>query len=465
MEKLIVKGGKKLIGELDVHGAKNSSLPILAAIILCENETILSNCPKLSDVDAACNILSYIGCKIHTDGSNIIVDPRDINKYDVPENLTRKMRSSIVFLGSIISKLGRARISFPGGCELGPRPIDLHLSSLKKLGVNIREEGGYLDCYIGDKGLVGAKISLSFPSVGPRPIDLHLSSLKKLGVNIREEGGYLDCYIGDKGLVGAKISLSFPSVGATENIILAAVKAKGRTTISNAAQEPEIVDLSNYLNKCGAKIYGAGKSVIVIDGVEKLYGTVYNIIPDRIVASTYLCCAAITGGELLLKNINCHDLESIVPIFEEAGCKITCNNDNIYLKGNNSINQIRCVRTMPYPGFPTDAQSPLLALSTISNGVSVFIENIFENRFKFTSELLRMGANIKVEGRVAVVEGVEKLHGANVECTDLRGGAALVIAALSAEGESVITQIDHIDRGYEKIEKNLRKIGANIIRE
>lgn len=418
MEKLVVKGGQKTTGEIEVHGAKNSSLPLLAATILSDNQTVLKNCPKLSDVDAACEILSYIGCSIHREDGVVIVDTDGIKEYEVPEKLMRQMRSSIVFLGAIISRLGKAKISFPGGCELGPRPIDLHLFGLRKLGVHIEESGGYLNCYLKNK---------------------HLK--------------------------GAKISLSFPSVGATENIILAAVKAKGRTTILNAAQEPEIIDLADYLNRCGAKIYGAGENTIIIDGVDKMIGVEYSVMPDRIVASTYMCCPAITGGELLLKNVNLCDLDSIVPILEEAGCYIRVYGRNIYIRGNNKVNSIKCVRTMPYPGFPTDAQSTLLALMTIADGTSMFIENIFENRFKVASELVRMGANIRIEGKVALVKGVDKLHGTSLECSDLRGGAALIIAALAAEGESNIYNIEHIDRGYEKIENNLKKIGLCIKRE
>lgn len=416
MDKLIVEGGNPLRGEIAVHGAKNSSLPILAATILCQGETVLHNCPKLSDVDAACKILSCLGCSIKRSDDVVLVDASDVNKFDIPDNLMREMRSSIVFLGPIISRTGRAKLTFPGGCELGPRPIDLHLWGLRKLGVEIKEEQGSLDCYVNGR------------------------------------------------LKGAKISLSFPSVGATENIMLASVTALGKTTITNAAQEPEIVDLANYLNKCGAKIRGSGKNTIHIEGVDTLYPCEHNVISDRIVAATYLSGVAMTRGEALIKNINPTDLNCILPIFEQMGCKLVTSEDSVYINTNKRVLSVDKIRTMPHPGFPTDAQAPLMALTTISKGTTIFLENIFENRYGHANELIRMGANIKVEGKVAVVEGVDKIYGAKVSATDLRGGAALVIAGLAAQGTTIIDNIKHIDRGYENIEASFNGLEGRILR-
>ncbi|WMJ23759.1 UDP-N-acetylglucosamine 1-carboxyvinyltransferase [Paludicola sp. MB14-C6] len=417
MERLIVEGGKRLNGEIDVHGAKNSSLPILAASLLYGGQTVLKNCPKLSDVDAAIKILTYLGCTVEREGDTVIINSDHIAQTEIPENLMHEMRSSIVFLGAIISRMGKATLSFPGGCELGPRPIDLHISSLQKLGVDIVEEYGKLCCQA------------------------------------------------TNGLKGCKINLSFPSVGATENILLASVMSKGETIILNAAQEPEIIDLANYLNQRGARIKGAGKSTIVIEGVEKLNSVEYSVMPDRIVAITYLCGAAITGGDVLVNHINTDDIESVLPILEQAGCKLSVYSNKINISGPSIIRPVKNIRTMPYPGFPTDAQAPIMAMLTVASGTSMFVENIFESRYKHVGELTRMGADIKVEGKVAVVEGVKKLYGASVEATDLRGGAALVIAALAAQGVSKINHIYHIDRGYETIEEQFNKLGAKIIRE
>ncbi len=375
---------------------------------------MLHNCPALSDVDAACRILSYLGCRIEREGHTVIVNTDNLTHFDVPDALMQEMRSSVVFLGAIAARLGKARISFPGGCDLGARPIDLHLSALRQLGMSVKEEHGYLDCAVEGR--------------------LH----------------------------GAKIALSFPSVGATENIMLAAVTAEGQTTITNAAQEPEIVDLADFLNKCGARIVGAGKSEILINGVERLHGAEHTVIPDRIVAVTYLCCAAATGGELLLKQVRSTDIVTVLPVLKEMGCKLITAEDSIYIKGCPRLRSGGTIRTMPYPGFPTDAQAPLMALAALTDSTTVFVENIFENRFKHAGELRRMGADIKIEGKVAVVQGVERLYGAPVQATDLRGGAALVIAGLAAEGSTTIGQIHHIKRGYEKIEENLRMLGVDI---
>lgn len=417
MERLIVKGGERLRGEVDVHGAKNSSLPILAATLLCGGETVLHNCPKLSDVDAAIKILRYLGCDVKRYEDTVVINSDSINSSEIPESLMHEMRSSIVFLGAIISRMGKARLSFPGGCELGPRPIDLHISSLKKLGVTINEEYGALDCQ--------AK----------------------------------------SGLVGTKINLAFPSVGATENIMLASVMAKGETIIHNAAQEPEIIDLANYLISRGAKIRDAGQSTVTIEGVSRLSSTEYRVMPDRIVATTYIAAAAITGGDVLIRDVNPNDLESVIPVFEQAGAKLKIYSDSIFVSGSSIIMPVKNIRTMPYPGFPTDAQAPIMAMLTLSNGTSVFVENIFESRYKHAVELARMGADIKIEGKVSIVQGVEKLYAASVEATDLRGGAALCIAALAANGETKIHSIGHIDRGYEAIETALAQLGAKIKRE
>ena len=326
----------------------------------------------------------------------------------------REMRSSVVFLGAIIGKTSKAVISSPGGCELGPRPIDLHLSALEKMGVTITEEHGYLYCEAKD------------------------------------------------GLKGAEIHLSFPSVGATENIILAAATAQGITIIHNAAREPEISDLADFLNSAGARIYGSGSDTIYIHGVKKLNGTVHSIIPDRIVAVTYMACAAITGSEIKLCNIMPSHMVSSLSLFRESGCEIDVSGKSLVIRAPKKLKRIPTIRSLVYPAFPTDAGPLLIAMLTLAEGITVFVENIFENRFRYVSELNRLGSKIKVENKVAVIEGVNKLSPANCKCTDLRGGAALVVAALGANGQSKIDEIHHILRGYDDIVATLNSINADI---
>lgn len=417
-QKLVINGGNRLEGEIIVHGAKNSALPLLSATVLVsDGECILHNCPRLTDVDYAMRILGCIGVKCKREGSTVIADASVVEKTEVPQSLMREMRSSIVFLGAMLGRMKSCRLSFPGGCELGPRPIDLHLAALREMGAEITEQHGYLVCNA------------------------------------------------PKGLHGADISLSFPSVGATENIMLAAVKAKGITQIHNAAKEPEICDLAEFLSSCGAKVQGAGTDIIIVEGVETLHGCEHRVIPDRIVTASYLCAVACCGGELILSGANADHLGQIIPILQSMGCKIySFGKDSIYIRVTGRLKAPQTIRTMPYPGFPTDAQALIMTATTKAQGITVFVENIFENRYRHVSELSRMGAKIKVEGRVAIVEGVSALYGSELQATDLRGGAALVLAALSAEGKSVVTKLCHIDRGYENIEKALRLAGADIKR-
>jgi len=415
MGKLVIEGNRKLSGHIRVHGAKNAILPILAGSLLNSGKSILYDCPCITDVDVSAKILNGLGVKTKREGETFLVDSSSMNDFEIADDLMREMRSSIVFLGAIIAKKQKARLSTPGGCELGPRPIDLHLKSLKQMGVSINEEHGFINC--------SAK-------------DLH----------------------------GAKIYLDFPSVGATENIMLAAVLAKGETVIANAAKEPEIVDLQDFLNAMGAQVSGAGNNVICIRGVKKLHDVDYRIMPDRIVAATYLAAACITQSELEVTNVNPSHIESITSLLSDMGSELVIKDQSILHRPTGNITSIGTVRTMPYPGFPTDAQSPFMAVATLANGSSVFVENIFESRFKQVGELRRMGANIMVDGSVAVVRGVPKLMGANVSAMDLRGGAALILAALAADGVSEIAHIHYIDRGYESIEKSFSSLGAKIKR-
>ncbi|MCL2634509.1 MAG: UDP-N-acetylglucosamine 1-carboxyvinyltransferase [Oscillospiraceae bacterium] len=416
-QKLIIEGGRRLEGEIAVQGAKNSVLPLLAAAVLCKGTAVLHNCPRLSDADAALRILNCLDCKCSREMSTVTVNAERMTSNEVSTQLMREMRSSIFFLGAILGRTGYCKWSMPGGCELGPRPIDLHLGALMKMGVDIKEEHGFMHCTT------------------------------------------------PKGIHGAKISLAFPSVGATENIILAAVTAKGETEIHNAAREPEIVDLSNFLNKCGARIKGAGSGAIVIEGVKELTGAEHSVIPDRIVTATYMCCAGITRGELVLSKTSYRDMSAVFPIFEQMGCSVyTYGEDCIYINARKSMKAPGKIITHVHPGFPTDAQPLFMAMTATLPGTTVFVENIFENRFRHASELNRLGARIGAEGRVAFVEGVGHLSGAEVEATDLRGGAALVTAGLAAEGVTRIGKIFHIDRGYENIEDVLRSVGASIKR-
>lgn len=416
-QKLVINGGRRLEGEIQVHGAKNSALPLLAATILAHGECILHNCPMLTDVDAACRILSCLGCRCSRNGSTVCVDSSNVCGNEIPDNLMREMRSSIVFLGAVLGRTRRCRLTFPGGCELGARPIDLHLAALREMGAEIEEQHGWLEC--------------------AAPGGLH----------------------------GARVTLSFPSVGATENIMLAAVCAEGTTEIHNAAREPEIVDLAEFLNKCGARISGAGGSTITIEGVKRLEPSEHSVIPDRIAAGTYLCCAAATRGELILTRCCQEHMMGFLPVLESMGCRIyPYGGGKLYISCTRRLTAPPTIRTMPYPGFPTDIQAPFTALSSVAEGTSVFVENIFENRYRHVPELIRLGASIKVEGRVAVVQGVPALSGARVCAGELRGGAALVTAALAAEGTSEISGVCYIDRGYESIEKTLRSVGADISR-
>jgi UDP-N-acetylglucosamine 1-carboxyvinyltransferase len=413
--KIIIDGGTRLAGEIDLQGAKNSVLPILAATILGNSPSVIHNCPQLSDVDAAIEILENFGCSVKREGHAVWVDPTDMDKEEIPLDLMRKMRSSVIFLGAVLGKLGRAKLSYPGGCELGPRPIDLHIDGLRRLGAHIKEDYGFFHC--------------EAPS-----------------------------------LLGCSINLSIPSVGATENIMLAAVKSDGVTTIINAAKEPEIEDLQDFLNQMGGKITGAGTAVVTIEGVSSLTGAEHRVIPDRIVAATYLCFAAATGGEIVINQADIRHLQHILALLKGTGCEIRCLDDQILISQKGEVTPVKTIQTMPYPGFPTDAQAPVMAYLAKAEGTSVFVETIFENRFKHVGELCRMGADIRVIGRTAIVYGVPRLHGAQVQCGDLRGGAALLVAALSAEGQSEISEIHHIERGYEDVVENLSKLGAKIKR-
>lgn len=416
MQKFVIHGGKRLEGEIAVQGAKNSALPIAAASLLCNGESRLDNCPKLSDVYAACRILTCLGCRCTMQANTVIVNADDLSAHEIPEQFMSEMRSSIIFLGAVLGRMGKCRLGYPGGCELGPRPINLHLQALRRMGVKIREDHGVLYC--------------------TTPNGLH----------------------------GARIHLQFPSVGATENILLAAVTAKGTTTISNAAREPEIVDLVRYLRACGADIAGEGTGTIVIQGVQKLKGCTYRIMPDRIVAATWLAAAAATGGEVCLRQVCAADMESILDVFEEMQCRISIQEESICFYAGAPLRAVRLLKTMPYPGFPTDAQAILMAALCRANGTTVIEETIFENRFRHVDALVKMGADIRVSGRTAVVNGVHHLHGASVEATDLRGGAAMLTAGLCAADETIITEIHHIDRGYDSPECVLRRLGADIIR-
>ena len=416
MSLLLIDGNKKLSGEISIQGSKNSVLPILAATVLCQEKCILHNCPDILDVDFSIKILQYLGGKITRSNSSLIVDMSSIKRCDIPNFLMKEMRSSIIFLGAILSRVNKAKLTLPGGCQLGPRPIDFHLRAFEKMGVEILTQEEILNCQ--------AK----------------------------------------KGLTGEKIELPFPSVGATENILLASVKSSGTTIIKNAAKEPEIVDLANFLNVCGAKIKGAGTSEIIVDGVEKLHGAEYTVIPDRIVAATFMSAVAITGGEALFKNVNHEHLSGIIPAFEECGCKMDFCEKTLSLKAPRELNPIKEIITGPYPDFPTDAQALLMAVTTVSRGKSLFVEKVFQQRYKHVGELLKLGADIEIDGKNAAVNGVGSLHSAKLCATDLRGAASLVIAALKAEGTSEISNLRHLDRGYEKLEENLRALGAKIKR-
>lgn len=416
MESLYIKGGCRLTGEMTVHGAKNSALPLLAATLIAEGDSEIHNCPPLSDVRVALSILRHLGCRAEIEDSTVTVASSAPACASIPDALMREMRSSIVFLGAIVARCGEATLTYPGGCELGPRPIDLHLSALRRLGVMIEEEHGHIHC------------------------------------------------TAPQGLHAAEITLAFPSVGATENVLLAACTAKGTTVLRHAAQEPEIQDLCAYLNACGARIRGGGAGVLYIEGVEHLHGCRYTVMPDRIEAATYLAAAAVTGGELLLRQCRPAQVAPVFPPLEESGCRLTGHGDTLHIQAPERLHRLGTVRTMPYPGFPTDAGAPLLAAACVAQGTSVFVESIFENRYKYVDELARMGAHVQVDGRVAVVEGTTALQGASVACTDLRGGAALVVAALAAGGETVVTELQHLDRGYAELDTVLRSVGAQIIR-
>lgn len=412
MASYIIKGGEKLEGIVKISGSKNAALPILAATVLNVGKTTLYNVPNIQDTQMMFKILETLGGKVEKKNNKIIIDTSKINKFEIPEELMHKMRSSVILAGALLGRYKKAIFSYPGGCDIGSRPIDLHLRSFEKLGINVVQNYGNIIC-----------------------------DAEKIK--------------------GEKIDLDFPSVGATENAILASVLAEGTTTITNAAREPEIIDLQNFLNKMGAKIIGAGTNEIRITGVKKLKDISYNIMPDRIETGTFLCLAVATKGNLILENTNAEHITPVITKLQEAECKIEIEKNKIKINSNKKIKALD-IKTMPYPGFPTDMQSVFSAMLTTAKGTSIIVENIFENRFKYTQELNKMGAKITVEGKSAIIRGVRKLYGANVKATDLRGGAALVLAGLSAKGVTKVDDIEYILRGYENFDKKLRNINADI---
>lgn len=412
MKSYIIEGGKKLEGTVKISGSKNASLPILAATILSEKTNKLYNVPQIKDTKTTLEILKLLGCKIKQNSGKIEINSKHITKTEIPEHLMREMRSTVIMAGALLGRFKEVTFSYPGGCDIGSRPIDLHINAFKKLGVEITEEAGFIKCKANK-------------------------------------------------IIGTNIDLDFPSVGATENIILATVLSTGTTTINNAAMEPEIIDMVQFLKKMGAKIQGEGTNQIIIDGVEKLSGVSYNIMPDRIEAGTILCAVAATGGNVTLDNVMPEHLTAVINKLEETGCKIEINNKKITLNAPKKLKSID-IKTMTYPGFPTDLQQIFAAMLVKASGTSIIVENIFESRYKYISELRKMGAKITVEGKTAIIKGARKINATTVVCTDLRGGAALVIAGLMAKGKSRVENIGYIQRGYENLENKLGSLGAKI---
>ena len=418
MERYVIRGGNRLEGTIRIGGAKNSILPILAAVLLnnSQDEIVLTNVPRIRDVVKMVEILRSLGAKITWSGGDMVVNTNNVHSYFIDEGLMREMRSTVFLMGALLGRFGQACISHPGGCAIGQRPIGLHTKGLEALGVQFREQ----------------------------------------------QQGYM--YASGTRMKGADIHLDYPSVGATENIMLAAVYARGATTISNAAKEPEIVDLQNILNKMGAQIRGAGTDQVRIAGVTQLHGVEHSVIPDRIIAGTIMMATAATGGDVVLENIIPGHLDAVTAKLRETGSQIKEENGRLRIQSPLRPRAVEFVRTLPYPGFPTDLQAPMMALLTRASGTSIVIENVFDSRFKHVGELTRMGANIIVtsDNRTAIVHGVRNLASASVSATDLRAGAALVIAALGAEGESVVDGLHHISRGYENLSDDLFRLGADI---
>lgn len=416
MEKLVIHGGKPLEGTVRVSGAKNAVLPIIVASMLGTTQSVLTEIPKLDDVHTVCEVITSLGVQIkQPQAGTLVIDASHLTSTSAPYDLVRRMRASFLVMGPLLARKGHAKISLPGGCSIGARPIDLHLKAFEAMGAVINLENGDIEASV------------------------------------------------ENGLKGAQIYLDFPSVGATENVLMAASLAEGRTVLENAAEEPEIVDLATYLNSMGANIRGAGTNVIRIEGVKELHGANHSVIPDRIEAGTFMVGAAMTGGDVYVENALSEHLKPLVAKLKEVGATVEEDIDGIRVIGHKPLRPAD-IKTLPYPGFPTDMQAQFMALTTICQGTSVITETVFENRFMHVDEFKRMGAKIRIEGRSAIVEGVPRLKGADVNATDLRAGAALVLAGLVAEGETKVGYLYHIDRGYDNLVQKLQRLGADIVR-
>ncbi|HKK83005.1 MAG TPA: UDP-N-acetylglucosamine 1-carboxyvinyltransferase [Atribacterota bacterium] len=415
-DKFLITGGKPLKGTVVIDGAKNSALSIMAACLLSREVSILENVPRLKDVYSMIEVIKILGVNVEwIDNNTLSIDPDDFNNYEAPYELVKTMRASFLVMGPLLARLKKAKISLPGGCAIGARPVDFHLKGFRAMGANITTEKGYIKAEV-------------------------------------------------KKLTGNDIYIDFPSLGATENIMMAASLAEGTTIIENAAKDPEVIELGNFLNKMGAQINGLGNDIVTIKGVKSLKGVKYKVIADRIEGGTYMIAGAITGGNIEIKNVNPYYLKSCIVKLEESGLRVDIKDDSIFISAPERIKSVD-IKTMPFPGFPTDMQAQFMALMTIANGTSIITENVFENRFAHAGDLRRMGADIKIEGRNSIIKGVKKLSAAPVMASDLRGGAALVLGALVAEGTTEISRIYHIDRGYVRLEEKLRALGANIRRE
>ena len=412
MKNILLRGGRRLTGTLGIHGAKNAILPILSASLLAEEPVILNNCPRLLDIDNMLEILRRLGCRAEQEGDRIYIDSSDADGYRIDEQLSRRLRASLFILGPLIGRFGKALLSYPGGCDIGMRPIDLHLKGLRAMGARIDEQVGYISCE---------------------------------AVRLR----------------GCEIYLDYPSVGATENLMMAAAAAEGETVINNPAKEPEIGELARFIEELGGQVSFLGGNSLVIKGA-RLSGGEFTPMADRIAAGTYMIAAAITGGDVAVTGISPEYLRSFINKLSECGCEVECASDRIRVSAPWRLKSPRIIETMPYPGFPTDLQAQMMALQTVSEGTCILVENVFENRLKHAGELIKMGADITVKGRTAVIKGVYELYGANVNAYDLRGGAAMVLAGLRARGVTRVMDAGYIDRGYYRLEENLSKLGADI---